>query len=349
MLLCLQLLLGWVRCGGSHWNYQVDTVGPAHWQGLCQTGQSQSPVNIQPQEAEDASFPKWKLKHYEAVLKTAEVTNNGHTLQLSPSRKEKHIPSLSGGGLEGKYILAQFHLHWGNRSQVGSEHMVGGSAFPMELHLVHYNSKYSDLGEAVKHEDGLAVVGILHHLSAEDSPGLQPLIEAAVSVSGAGQRTEVGRGLSVKSLLPPGPSVFYRYSGSLTTPTCNEVVTWTILHHSAPISEYQLNLLRGLKTGEGFTMGDNYRPVMPLNGRKIQFSGREEEKEVVLGSRMVGGRQGQVRPGGGEVVEAGLVPGWAVVLISLAVALNVGLAVWLVSRRRPGKYQDHSELPTRDH
>ena len=231
--------------------------------------------------------------------------------------------------------------------------MVGGSAFPMELHLVHYNSKYSDLGEAVKHEDGLAVVGILHHLSGEDSPGLQPLIEAAVSVRAAGQRTEVGRGLSVKSLLPPGLGLFYRYSGSLTTPTCNEVVTWTVLHHSAPISEHQLNLLRGLATGDGFTMGDNYRPVMPLNGRKIQFSGGEEEQEekeevVVLGTRTGGGRQGEARQGK-EVWEAGLVPGWAVLLISLAVALNVGLAVWLVSRRRSGKYQQHTELPTEEH
>ena len=92
----LSLLLGWVRCGGSHWNYQGDSLGPAHWQDLCQTGQSQSPVNIQPREAQRTSFPKWKLKHYEAVLKNAEVTNNGHTLQLSPSRKEKNIPSLSG-------------------------------------------------------------------------------------------------------------------------------------------------------------------------------------------------------------------------------------------------------------
>ena len=218
----------------------------------------------------------------------------------------------------------------------------------MELHLVHYNSKYSDLGEAVKHEDGLAVVGILHHLSAEDSPGLQPLIEATGRVTDQGQTTELRRGISVKSLLPSSPSVFYRYSGSLTTPTCNEVVTWTVLHHTAPISEHQLNLLRGLSTGDGFKMGNNYRHVMPLNGRKIQYTGAQqvEEEVVVLGGRMVRQRQGPAR----EVAwQAGLVPGWAVVLISLAVALNVGLAVWLVMRRRSQKYQQHAVLPTEEH
>ena len=69
-------------------------MGPAHWQDLCQTGQAQSPVNLQPQEAQHASFPKWKFKLYETQLKNAEVTNNGHTLQLTTSKKEK--PSLSG-------------------------------------------------------------------------------------------------------------------------------------------------------------------------------------------------------------------------------------------------------------
>ena len=39
------------------------------------------------------------------------------------------------------------------------------------------------------------------------------------------------------------------------------------------------------------------------------------------------------------------VPGWAVVLISLAVALNVGVLVFLVSRRRP----EHLKVSTEEH
>ena len=117
---------------------------------------------------------------------------------------------IGGGGLEDKYIFAQLHLHWGNTSQVGSEHMVEGVAFPLELHLVHYNSKYSDIGEAVSHEDGLAVVGVLHHLSAEDNPSLQPLVEAARSVKVAREKTGLARGVTAKGLLPSVPGLFYR-------------------------------------------------------------------------------------------------------------------------------------------
>ena len=41
------------------------------------------------------------------------------------------------------------------------------------------------------------------------------------------------------------------------------------------------------------------------------------------------------------------VPGWAVVLISLAVALNVGVLVFLVSRRR-GR-PEHLKVSTEEH
>ena len=116
----------------------------------------------------------------------------------------------AGGGLEDTYNLAQLHVHWGNTSQVGSEHLLAGKAFPLELHLVHYNSKYSDISEAVGHADGLAVVGVLHHLSAEDSPSLQPLIESAKKVKRAKEVTGLEQGITMDSLLPSQPSLFYR-------------------------------------------------------------------------------------------------------------------------------------------
>jgi carbonic anhydrase len=50
-------------------------------------------------------------------------------------------PRVEGGGLPGVFRLAQLHFHWGGESHVGSEHMVAGKAFPIEMHLVHYNEK----------------------------------------------------------------------------------------------------------------------------------------------------------------------------------------------------------------
>ena len=48
---------------------------------------------------------------------------------------------ISGGGLEGTYKFAQLHFHWGDTSQQGSEHTLNGKAFPLEVHLVHFNTK----------------------------------------------------------------------------------------------------------------------------------------------------------------------------------------------------------------
>jgi len=45
----------------------------------------------------------------------------------------------------------------------------------------------------------------------------------------------------LQDLLPPDTNTFYRYSGSLTTPTCNEVVTWTVFREPISISENQVS------------------------------------------------------------------------------------------------------------
>ena len=121
-------------------------------------------------------------------------------------------------------------------------------------------------------------------------------------------------------------------------------MTWTVLQQTAPVSEYQLNVLRELLTAQGFTMGNNFRPVMPLNGRQIQLSGASVEEQQARGAP-----EDRLDTGRTMVWQAGLVPGWAVVLISLAVALNVGLVVWLLVRRSTTRYDQHSKLPTEEH
>ena len=45
----------------------------------------------------------------------------------------------------------------------------------------------------------------------------------------------------LKELLPHTTSSFYRYFGSLTTPGCQEIVTWTIFHTPVVISESQVH------------------------------------------------------------------------------------------------------------
>ena len=55
------------------------------------------------------------------------------------------------GGLPSRFQFAGLHFHWGSESDetvTGSEHTVEGQAYPMELHLVHFNAEYgSNIGK----------------------------------------------------------------------------------------------------------------------------------------------------------------------------------------------------------
>jgi carbonic anhydrase len=59
-----------------------------------------------------------------------------------------------------------------------------------------------------------------------------------------------------------GAKAFYRYDGSLTTPPCAEGVKWSVADTPIEASAVQIAAFRKVFDG-------NYRPVQPLNGRKI--------------------------------------------------------------------------------
>jgi len=49
-------------------------------------------------------------------------------------------------------------------------------------------------------------------------------------------------GLKLQSLLPSNTQDFFRYPGSLTTPGCNESVTWTVFKEPITITSQQVGL-----------------------------------------------------------------------------------------------------------
>lgn len=82
-------------------------------------------------------------------------------------------------------------------------------------------------------------------------------------------------------MLPRNLRNFYKYKGSLTTPPCSEVVTWLVLAQPVEIGQEQEEAFRhersnviSPKTGDFSYLEDNYRPQIPLNGRKVEASFR---------------------------------------------------------------------------
>lgn len=252
------------------WGYK-DEHGPEHWAdtySYCKDS-SQSPIDF----ADDVLTAKrempLKMLNYDQNVDNVTIINNGHTVKLVFSTE--HPMYMFGGGLCTAYKLAQLHIHWGSDDNKGSEHTVNGEHYPVEFHFVHYKARHDDLGQALQfpEEDTLAVLGVFGEVSEEENSKLSPLLDNLELVQDTHGEFEQIPSFPASNLLPDSLEKFYRYSGSLTTPTCNEVVAWTVAQTTIPISQSQLDKLRSLKLEDGTPMVDNYRPVQELNGRQV--------------------------------------------------------------------------------
>ena len=107
------------------------------------------------------------------------------------------------------YHLRQLHWH------TPSEHTVGGRRYDMELHLVHESAA-----------NKAAVIAVLYKFGDPD-PFLKMLEPAIKSIKDTRDKEEPVGVVDPSGARSPG-SVYYRYTGSLTTPPCSEGVVWTV-------------------------------------------------------------------------------------------------------------------------
>ncbi|XP_033115368.1 carbonic anhydrase 13-like [Anneissia japonica] len=179
--------------------------------------------------------------------------------------------SISGGGLQGSYLTAQFHFHWGSTLKQGSEHLVDSTAYPAEIHVVHYSDRFTSVPAAANDPTGLAVLGVFIQESNEDNSNFNTIISAIQDVQQAGNQSEI-QVFDLNSILPDDLTRFYRYPGSLTTPECNEAIVWTVFKKPISLSSSQIARFRTLQNEAGEPIKDNFRPPQQLNGRKVVFS-----------------------------------------------------------------------------
>ncbi len=220
------------------WGYAANN-GPTHWAHLdhsfelCGTGLAQSPVDIAGAITQNLPAIRTHYKASAAVLK-----NNGHTIKVT----------LADGGtaeLGGKiYELKEFHFH------AQSEHSIDGAHTAMEVHLVHADE-----------HDKLAYIGVMLREGAANA-FLEALMAAAPRH--AGLAIDAKDPIDATALLPVTLD-YYSYSGSLTTPSCDEGVSWFVLQEAVTISAEGLQQFTNLYQ-------NNRRPTQPLNGRVIVAS-----------------------------------------------------------------------------
>ena len=70
-----------------------------------------------------------------------------------------------------------------------------------------------------------------------DSKEFMPISDQLGEVIRNGDETVLRKPISLMDMLPKQKSSYFRYFGSVTTPTCNEIVTWTVFDNFFEISE----------------------------------------------------------------------------------------------------------------
>ncbi len=219
-----------------HWGYEGKS-GPAHWgdvdaaSKVCSVGGQQSPIDIL--ETISAQLPPLKLGWGKAA---STVVNNGHTIQVNMPEGS----TLSVG--KDKFTLLQFHFHR------PSEHLIGGKSFPMELHFVHRNAA-----------GNLAVIGVMMQTGGGNA-AFSKIVSTMPTKAGGEVKADAA--IDPNGLLPL-KRLYYRYSGSLTTPPCNEIVDWLVLSEPIAVAEadvaafaklYKMNARPAQKSNRRFVL-----------------------------------------------------------------------------------------------
>ncbi|KAG8455893.1 hypothetical protein GDO86_001911 [Hymenochirus boettgeri] len=272
--------------GGGVWCYsaQSSSCGPDHWKDINHNcgGENQSPINIEMSKVKrDSLLGDIIFQGYnQSPPGPWKLMNDGHSVLLSLSGEvnQRHL-NISGAGLPSTYQALQFHFHWGSSTKDGSEHLLNGKQYPMELHIVHMNAKYKNIAEAKKDTQGLAVLGFFFTVSDTDNHNYDMLVAAMKNLSLEGEYVELPSTFPMETLLPPHNKLsrYYRYQGSLTTPDCSEAVVWTVFEDPISISQRQLKILTETAHftahGEALVkMSNNFRPPQPLKKRKVWAS-----------------------------------------------------------------------------
>ena len=246
-------------------------------------GDRQSPIDF-----EDACFPhsvtivnsslSLHLNNYKFELPRNKVTlkNNGHTAKMSladTTEPNDWSPNIRGTAVNNDvYQFNELHFHWDQNDTSGSEHSIHGSRQALEMHLVHWNTKYGFMAEAAKHADGLAVLAVLFAPNIDENSKMSPIVDYLRDIIEYDSKVEIEETFTLRSLLPSSYQPFYRYKGSLTTPPCSQVVTWIVVTQVQKIGYAQLNEFTKLDNRENRLVGNTNRKLQPLNGRIVEVS-----------------------------------------------------------------------------
>ena len=236
---------------------------PEGWgDGVCQSLQIQSPIDIPPVEdnsvvIDDGSHAEIKDLVYTDINSGEVKFDHGHkwtTEELDVGYLDIYLNETLY-----KYKLHSFHFH------LYSEHRLQNKQYPMELHLVHKNLNKDD------HENENLVIGILFdYIDGKENKFLKDINLA--------DETKI-KSASILNLINKDDT-FYYYKGSLTTVPCTENVNWIVFKDVRSMSYNQFKKFKEwVESSDSTYYGVGYgnaRGPKRLSNRKIYIENYNE-------------------------------------------------------------------------
>jgi carbonic anhydrase len=226
---------------GGQWSYSGQT-GPDNWAALsdsyatCGAGHRQSPVDIS--NTKKSYLPPLNFKYRTSVLS---INRDGGNIWVD-------YDSGSYLKIRGKrYRFVGFDFH------TPSEHSFNGKRAEMEIHLHHIEPQGQRLIVAIPvvggHRTNITLTRIWDNIPNRNSLRQYRRI-----------------GINPIFLLPVDRS-YALYSGSETKPPCKEDVLWIVFTNPIRVSDKEIARFHRI-------VGNNARPIQPLNGRVVVQSDR---------------------------------------------------------------------------
>ena len=226
----------------------------------------QSPIDLNPKltNMETKTLPKLTFNPNPNGDTLGKFENKVNTIQFTANDLTQN--TMSGGPLNGEYSFWQMHCHWGKTDykpgsteptkveEPGSEHWINGKQYDAECHWVHFNNKYGTVEDAIKSgdHDALSVVGVMLEIDATNGQdevewiGTVKNAAAGLVTPSDGPAKDVPFNVYgfLKQLGDQNQCFgYYNYLGGLTTPGCNQLVSFIIIDTPIKINLAQVSIL----------------------------------------------------------------------------------------------------------
>jgi carbonic anhydrase len=218
-----------------HFTNAEGLQAPSHWAGVCGTGRMQTPIDIT--KAEQVPIPPLPPLEFSYKPADLDVVNDCNDYRI----KLRFPDNLWLKVARKPYRLSEIYFH------EPGENAVNGKRSPMSIEMVHLSPESTFLVIEVPIVEG------------KENPVIKTVLE---HIPAAG-REHAMEGVKINPMdLLPADHGFYRFPGSLTTPICNEGVTWFLMKNPIEMSKAQISQYKGY-------YHNTARPLQPLNNRPV--------------------------------------------------------------------------------